>query len=110
MIHRILGLAMTGMLVCVIGISAGGGAGGAKKDAKDAKDTKAKVVAAATGSVEFYKNKDGKYRYAIKNAEGKTIAMPLPAFHTETKEECLAAIEAVKHILATSKPVEVKKD
>ena len=110
MIHRILGMAMAGMLVCVIGINAGGGAGGVKKDTKDAKDTKIKPAPAATGSVEVYKNKDGKYRYAIKNADGKTIAMPLPAFHTETKEECLAAIDALKQIINSSKPVEVKKD
>ena len=107
MIHRILGLAATGMLVCALSIDAGGGA-----KTKDTKDTKpaAKATAAATGSIDVYKNKDGKYRFAIKNADGKTIAMPLPAFHTETKEECLAAIEALKQIINSSKPTEVKKD
>jgi uncharacterized protein YegP (UPF0339 family) len=59
------------------------------------------------GSIEVYKGKTG-YRYRIKDADGKTIAMPLPQMHWEKKEDCLKAIEQLKNTLNKAKPTEVK--
>jgi hypothetical protein len=76
-------------------------------DAQKTKDKKTAEVA-ATGKVEFYENEKGKYRYKIVDAEGSTIAMPIPKLHWDTKEDCLKAIAELKSILNTSKPVEVE--
>ena len=75
-----------------------------KKDTK--KDTKKEKETEAAGSVEVYKGAKG-FRYRIKNADGKTVAMPLPQMAWETKEEALKAIDELKDILKT-KPVDVK--
>jgi uncharacterized protein YegP (UPF0339 family) len=61
----------------------------------------------SSGTVEIYQNKDGEYRYRIKNAEGKTIAMPLPQMSWASKAEVMKAIQELKSILGTT-PVEVK--
>lgn len=66
----------------------------AKKDAK-------------VGSVEYYKTEKGKWRYRVKDDNGKTIAMPLPTFAAESKDDVLKAIEKLKTILNESKPAEV---
>ncbi|MEZ6139833.1 MAG: hypothetical protein R3B84_04600 [Zavarzinella sp.] len=68
-----------------------------------AKDTKGSVT--ATGTIEVYKGKKG-FRYRIKNAEGKTVAMPLPQAAYETRDECLKAIEDLKAILNGGKIVD----
>ena len=57
----------------------------------------------------MYAYGDAFWRYSIKNAEGKTIAMPLPQLHWETKEECLKAIEELKMILNKGKTTDFKE-
>jgi uncharacterized protein YegP (UPF0339 family) len=92
MSYRILGLVLIGLAVSTMSLDAGGG--------------KAKTAAAA-GEIEIYKNKEGKYRYKILGADGKTIAMPLPQMHWDTKAECLQAIADLKKILDTTTPKEI---
>ena len=76
-----------------------------KKKVDEKADSKAEV-----GTIEIKKNVEkGTWRYSIKNAEGKTIAMPLPQLHWETKEECLKAIEELKMILNQGKTTDFKE-
>jgi hypothetical protein len=58
-----------------------------------------------TGWVEISMGKTG-IRYAVNNAEKKTIAMPAKSY--ETKEEVLKVIESLK-IALKSKPIDVKE-
>ena len=76
----------------------------------DAQGTKKAVKKDEVGSIEVYKTEAGKFRFRIKNDEGKTIAMPLPQMHWETKKDALKAIEELKSILDTAKPVDHKDD
>jgi uncharacterized protein YegP (UPF0339 family) len=76
----------------------------AQKDTKKKDDKKADKA----GTVEIYKGKNG-YRYRVKNADGKTIAMPLPQMAWETKKECEAAIDDLKATLEKGKVVDVKE-
>jgi uncharacterized protein YegP (UPF0339 family) len=71
------------------------------KDEPKAKDKRAH----ATGTIEIYEAKDG-YRYRVKDAEGKTIAMP-PRGH-ENKQDVLKTLDEIKEILNKVKPTEVK--
>jgi uncharacterized protein YegP (UPF0339 family) len=90
-------------LVLVVGMSglvlAGGGF--IPAPAQDKKDTK-------TGTVEIYKDKSGEYRFRIKDADGKVIAMTPKGY--DTKEECHKALDLVKATLNTAKVIEVKED
>jgi uncharacterized protein YegP (UPF0339 family) len=76
-----------------------------KDKEKDKKD--AKSAADDNGYTEVYKSADG-WRFRIKNAEGKTIAVGSIAF--EKKDECLKAVDAVKTALARGKIVELKDE
>lgn len=71
--------------------------GKAKKDDKKA---------AKVGTIEYYKNDKGKWRYIIKDENDKSIVMPLAQISYESKEETLKAIEQLKKILADVKPTE----
>jgi len=62
----------------------------------------------ATGVIEIYKNKDGEYRYRIKNLEGKTIALPPLQMSWEKKADVFKALDELKTVLATTTPIEVK--
>jgi uncharacterized protein YegP (UPF0339 family) len=75
-------------------------------DAQDKTKAKAKKEA-AVGTVEVYKAKDG-YRYRIKNAEGKVVAMPPPSRHYDNKEDAVKELEEIKATLEKVKPTEVK--
>ena len=66
-------------------------------DAQDKTKAKAKKEA-AVGTVEVYKAKDG-YRYRIKNAEGKVVAMPPPSRHYDNKEDAVKELEEIKATL-----------
>ena len=98
--YRLLGFAV--LAAAFLSLSVG------SVDAQKEKKKTAPVDPPATGEVEIYKNKDGKYRYKILGSDGKTIAMPLPQHHWDTKDECLKAITDLKSILNTAKPVEVE--
>jgi len=77
-----------------------------EKKSKAREDAKEKRTTAAAGTVEIHKAKDG-YRFRIKDAEGKTIAMSTRGF--ETKDECHKSLEEVKAILDKVRPTEVKE-
>ena len=71
-----------------------------KDDKKDEKKGEA--------GIHIYKNDNGKWRYRIVNAEGKTTVMPVPLASWETKAECEKAIADLKALLNSAKPTEVK--
>jgi len=73
-------------------------------DAQTRKEKETPKTATA-GTVEVHKAKDG-YRFRVKNAEGKTVAMSPVGY--DTKDEALKALEFVKATLDKAKPVEVK--
>ena len=75
-----------------------------KKDKKDAKDAKA----AKAGTIEIYKDRAGDFRFRVKDADGKVVAMPPSGY--ETKEECQKALDFIKTTLNTVKPTEVKDE
>jgi uncharacterized protein YegP (UPF0339 family) len=71
-------------------------------------EDKGKVTAKAeAGTVEVYQAKDG-WRFRIKNAEGKSVAIGTVGF--EKKDDCLKAVEFVKNTLANSKIVELPNE
>ncbi len=72
-----------------------------KKDDKKAEEKK-------EAGIQVYKNDNGRWRYRIVNAEGKTIVMPVPLASWDTKAECEKAIADLKALLNTAKPTEVK--
>jgi len=81
-----------------------------KDDVKkvDPKDIKKEPAKEGPGSIEVYKGKNG-FRYRILDAEGKTVAMPLPNASWETPAATIKAIEDLKATLNKAKPVEVKE-
>lgn len=78
----------------------------AKKDDKKPEPKKAEEKKEA--GIHIYKNDNGKWRYRIVNAEGKTVVMPVPLASWETKADCEKAIADLKALLNTAKPTEVK--
>lgn len=78
------------------------------KDTATKKVEEKKKDAAAAGGIEIYKGKNG-FRYRIVDADGKTVAMPIPNAAWDTKEGVLKAIDALKETLSKAKPVEVKE-
>ncbi|MGL6094676.1 MAG: hypothetical protein ACRC7O_02595 [Fimbriiglobus sp.] len=78
--------------------------------AKDAKDAKAAPSRGkATGTIEIAESKNGKFRFGIRDADGKYLCGSLPSAFA-TKEEAAEALEKLKSILATAKPTERKAD
>ena len=66
-----------------------------KKDAKDKKDSKA-------GVIEITQGKDEKYRFFVRDGEGKLLAMSGPGGFA-TMKEAEAAIDHLKDIVAKAK-------
>jgi uncharacterized protein YegP (UPF0339 family) len=96
----VLAAAMGGLVVA-------GGAGTATAVQKDkGKDTK-KAEAKAAGTVELFEDKAGKFRFRIKDEDGKVVADSTKGY--EKKEEALKALDFVKTTLNTAKVTEVKK-
>lgn len=82
--------------------------GQAKKEPpKDTKKVETKEEP-KVGGIEIYKGKSG-FRYRILDANGKTVAMPLPQMSWETKEEVAKALEALKETLNKATPKESKE-
>jgi hypothetical protein len=72
-----------------------------KKDAK--KDDK------GAGTVEISEGKDGKFRFSVRNADGKYIGGSGPVGFASDKD-ARAAIDELKHVLATAKITTKKGD
>ena len=93
---------MTGLLYAGAGLSASP-AQDKKVDSK--KDTKA---ADKGGTVEIHKDQAGDYRFRIKDADGKVVAMSTKGY--ETKDECHKALDFVKATLNAAKVTEAKDE
>ena len=65
----------------------------------------APAKAAAAGTLEIYEGKDG-WRYRVKNADGKVVAMPPKGL--SSKEDLMKELDLIKATLRDSKPTEVK--
>jgi uncharacterized protein YegP (UPF0339 family) len=100
-VFRVLVCVVVGLALCTVSLDAGVG----KKGKGDGKKV---GKGAEVGSIEIYKTEKGFYRYRVKNAEGKTIAMPLPQMHWEKKADCLGAIDELRTTLMRAKPTDVK--
>jgi hypothetical protein len=81
-------------------------AGAVQKDKKDT--TKA---AGKTGTIEINQGKDEKYRFVIRDSEGKLLAMSGPTGF-EKREDAVKAVETLKDVLpkAVVASPEKKKD
>ena len=60
----------------------------------------------AEGKVVYSKDKQGKYRFKVLNAEGKTLAMSTVGY--EKLEDALKVIDEVKALINSKKPEEEK--
>ena len=90
-------------LVAALVVSAGLSDAPARQKEKD-KDKKA---ADEVGTIEVYQLKDG-WRFRVKNAEGKSVAVGLVGY--ETKAECLKVVDSLKTTMAKAKVIEIKED
>lgn len=93
-------------LVVAGGVTAATAVQKEKEKAKDTKADKDKDAKAEKGTVEVAEDKAGQYRFRIKDADGKVIAMP-PKGYAE-KADVLKALDQIKATLTKVKPVEVK--
>ena len=102
---------LSGALVAalVVGLAGVGGPAPAqdKKD-KDAKATKA-AKTAKTATIEINEGKDGKYRFLVRDGDGKLLAMSGPSGF-DTKDAAEKAVDALKAALPTAKMTVGKKD
>lgn len=93
------------MAAVVAGLTTVGGAAPAqdKKDVK--KDTK---VVKGGGTIEVNESKDGKYRFTVRDADGKYVGGSAVGY--ESKEAAVKAVDALKAALAGGKIEYNKKD
>ena len=76
--------------------------------AQQKKETK-KATKATAGTIEINEGKDGKYRFLIRDGEGKLLAMSGPTGF-EKREEAVKAVEILKDVLPGAKTVSGKKE
>ena len=76
------------------------------KTTKPADGDKASTKKSALGKIEIYESKDGGFRFRIKDADDKVVAMPPKSF--ETKEDVEKLLEMLKATLEQTKPTFVK--
>jgi hypothetical protein len=69
----------------------------------------AKKKVAAKGVIEVAEGKDGKYRFFVRDGEGKLLAMSSPGGFATTKE-ANEAIDTLKEVISSAKVTNVKKD
>jgi uncharacterized protein YegP (UPF0339 family) len=96
---------LVGLFVLVVSVAVVGSSVMPSLEAQDKSKTKAKKEE-KTGTVEIYKAKDG-YRFRIKDAEGKVIAMPPPSRVRENKDDVAKDLEEIKATLNKVKPTDV---
>ncbi len=101
---------MRKLFVCflVVGVLAAfGGIDTPRAAAQPAKKDAAKTKKTGGGTIEISQGRDGKFRFAIRNADGKYLGGSGPiGFATE--KDARAAIDALKKVLATAQ-VTMKK-
>lgn len=71
-------------------------------------DKKADKKAAKGGTIEINEGKDGKYRFTIRDADGKLLAMSGPSGFA-TKDDAEKALDTLKEVLPTAKIAPGKK-
>jgi uncharacterized protein YegP (UPF0339 family) len=91
----------------LVGFTIAGSATTAPAVAQQKKETK-KSTKAAAGTIEINEGKDGKYRFLIRDGEGKLLAMSGPTGF-EKRDEAVKAIETLKDVLPGAKMVTGKK-
>lgn len=79
-----------------------------KKDVKDAKKDAPKTTAKA-GVIEVNQGKDDKFRFVIRDADGKLLAMSGPTGFA-TREDAIKALETLKEALPTARIAAPKKE
>jgi uncharacterized protein YegP (UPF0339 family) len=77
------------------------------KDAKEAKDTKKTAPKAGGGTVEISEGKDGKFRFGVRDEDGKYLGGSGPIGYP-SRDEAVKAIDRLKAALATAKVVDKK--
>ena len=91
-------------------VAAGPSVNAQEKKEKD-KETPKKTTQptkAAPGFIEINEGKDGKFRFFVRDGEGKLLAMSGPAAYA-TKEDAQKGLDALKAILPTAKVTAGKK-
>jgi hypothetical protein len=73
-----------------------------------AQTKKGKSTKSPTGTIELIKSKDGKYRFSVRNAEGKYVGGSAVGHATE--KEAKDAAEELKSIIATATYVSKESD
>jgi uncharacterized protein YegP (UPF0339 family) len=68
----------------------------------------AKKKAAKGGVIEIGEGKDGKYRFSVRDSEGKLLAMSGPRGFASEKD-ARTAIETLKEVISTAKVTNVGK-
>lgn len=86
----------------VVGLAGAGGVA----PAQDKKGTK--TAPAKGGVIEINEGKDGKFRFSVRDADGKYLGGNLTGF--ATKEDAAKAVDALKAALGTAKIEYGKKD
>jgi uncharacterized protein YegP (UPF0339 family) len=96
-------------LALVVGM-AGLVVGPAAAPAQDKKDVKkdAKGSKSAAGVIEINEGKDGKFRFVIRDGDGKLLAMSGPTGYA-TREDAGKAVETLKAVLPGAKVAPPKK-
>jgi uncharacterized protein YegP (UPF0339 family) len=84
-------------------VTAGGLATAPAQDKKDVKKG-----AKAGGVIEINEGKDGKFRFVIRDGEGKLLAMSGPTGF-QKREDAVKALETLKDVLPTAKMAPPKK-
>jgi uncharacterized protein YegP (UPF0339 family) len=87
---------LAGMAASITVMDSASLAQGTKKDKKDKTKEKAAAV------IEITEGKDGKYRFFVRNAEGKLLAMSSPGGFASEKEAA-KAIEELREVVRTAK-------
>jgi uncharacterized protein YegP (UPF0339 family) len=100
-------------IVCCLALVAGMAGlavGPALAPAQDKKDVKkeARGTKSATGVIEINEGKDGKFRFVIRDGDGKLLAMSGPTGFA-TREDAGKAVETLKAVLPGAKVVAGKK-
>lgn len=108
--RTVLGGIVMAALILTLGVSNSDNAvAQAKKDDKTAKkEDKGAKKDAKTGVIEITKGKDDKYRFFVRDADGKLLAMSGPGGFATTKD-AEAAIDQLKEVVAKAKVTAVEK-
>lgn len=89
----------------VVGLAGAGGVA----PAQDKKDTKKTTAPKGGGTIEINEGKDGKFRFNVRDADGKLLAMSGPSGYA-TKDDAAKAVDALKAALGGAKVEYGKKD